>query len=265
MKISKFIFIAAMVLFIASCVNDEGGLNVVNSESFNEVQITFDKSVTDRLLLDSLMEEEAKVQEENSRSEKLNELIEEASKFKTNPKDSSWRTFLTKWDDFSENSLTNETQNAKILIQEWTELNINLLKLSEEVRFGDAIEKILYNSPNPVLSDKMLKSVIYTHVFDKIFINILASSSMNYKHTTGGTVTLIQQTNIPEGHEMTLKCELEDTRYMDVYIRIPAWAVNPTVTHGNVKYVPHPGEYCEISRKWKDGDEITVRLINPTP
>jgi DUF1680 family protein len=49
---------------------------------------------------------------------------------------------------------------------------------------------------------------------------------------------------------------------MDVFIRIPSWAVNPTVTHGNVKYVAHPGEYCEVYRKWNNGDQIKVELKN---
>jgi DUF1680 family protein len=61
---------------------------------------------------------------------------------------------------------------------------------------------------------------------------------------------------------MTLTCETNDARYLDVYIRIPEWAVNPTVAHGNVKYVAHPGEYCQISRKWKDKDEFFIILKN---
>jgi DUF1680 family protein len=61
---------------------------------------------------------------------------------------------------------------------------------------------------------------------------------------------------------MTLKCESNDVRYLDVFIRIPEWAINPTVSYGNVKYVAHSGEYCQVSRKWHDGDEFRIVLKN---
>ncbi len=147
-------------------------------------------------------------------------------------------------------------------IQKWAELNVALVKLSGEVRFGDAIEKMIHGPENRFISERLLKSVIYTHVDDQIFINIIGSSSMDYQHTTGGNVRLIQGTNYPGNDVMTLKTECSDLRYMDIFIRIPSWAVNPTVTHGNVKYVAQPGEYCQISKKWKAGVEIRVVLKN---
>ena len=83
-----------------------------------------------------------------------------------------------------------------------------------------------------------------------------------HHHTTGGTVKLTQRTDFPRSNIVTLTCETNDARYLDVFIRIPEWAVNPTVAHGNVKYVAHPGEYCQISRKWKDKDEFYIILKN---
>jgi len=144
----------------------------------------------------------------------------------------------------------------------WAELNIMLLKLSGEVRFGDVIENLLYKEEMPVLTEKQLKSIIYTHIDDQIFINVLGGSSFDYQHTTGGNVRLTQTTRYPLGSEIILSCEVGDVRYMDVFIRIPEWAVNPTVTHGNVKYVARPGEYCEIYRKWRNGDEFSIKLKN---
>jgi hypothetical protein len=187
--------------------------------------------------------------------------------------DSAWISLSASWEDFRKNhigpdglpvfqadSLTDS--QSKSISGKWAELNVSLLKLSGEVQFGDALEKMLYKSKVPVLSDKILKSVIYTYIDDQIFVNLIGSSNVNHHHTTGGTIKLIQKTDYPESNEITLKCECNDVRYLDLFIRIPAWAVNPTVTHGNVKYVPHPGEYCQISRKFNDGDEIQVRLKN---
>jgi len=137
-----------------------------------------------------------------------------------------------------------------------------MLQFSGEAQLGDAIEQSLYNSGTPVLTDKFLKSIVFTHIYDQIFVNLLASATVEHYHTTGGTIKLILETKYPESNEMTLTCKCDDVRYLDVFIRIPSWAVNPTVQHGNVKYVCHPGEYCQISRKWNDGDEIQVLLRN---
>lgn len=262
MRLTKFFGIATLVLVVISCSDDKPGLHILNTQSFNEVQISLNENLSSQLNQDTVQENQITVSENSESSAKLEQLLAEASEIKKNPNDSSWARFTEKWEDFRKSILTDSVQKDKLLMQKWTELNIGLLKFSGEIRFGDAIEHTFYNSPIPVLSELNLKSIIYTHVFDQIFVNILGSSSMNYAHTTGGRVKLIQETNFPEGHEMTLKCELEDTRFLEVFIRIPSWAVNPTVTHGNVKYVPHPGEYCEISRKWKNGDEISVRLMN---
>ena len=262
MRVFSVVFIVTMALGIISCSNERIGLTVVNSQSFNGMQISLAESLQNRLNRDSVPAEFLATPEENEISKLLDALVSEASGYKTNPKDTSWNTFVKKWEDFRSNSLPAPNLSNKQLIGKWAELNVMLLKLSGDARFGDVIEKLVYNSPVPVISEQVLKSVVYTHVFDKIYINVLCSSGMNYQHTTGGTVKLTQETNLPDGHEMLLRCEVDDTRYMDVYIRIPEWAVNPTVTHGNVKYVPHPGEYCEISRKWKDGDEISVSLMN---
>ncbi|MFY9151002.1 MAG: hypothetical protein WAO52_03235 [Prolixibacteraceae bacterium] len=265
MRRTKFLVFTALVIAVFSCSNDKPGLNILNSKSFNGIQISMNEKLSSRLDRDTLTETQSTLPEGNDALIKLEELIATASEIKTTPNDSSWNKFSAKWEDFRNNKLSGTVLQNKLLMQKWTGLNVDLLKFSGEIRFGDAIENTLYTSPVPIITESGLKSVIYTHVFDKIFVNILGASSMNYQHTTGGTVKLIQETDFPERHEMTLRCELEDIRYMEVYIRIPSWAVNPTVTHGNVKYVPHPGEYCEISRKWKDGDEISVRLINPAP
>lgn len=274
MKFTHLIAIAGIALFLQACGNDMNRLNVVDSESFSEKEITLDDRITRHLLADSLLPEpEIVLLEPNSFLKNLNEMISLSENIRKNQSDSSWIALSASWRDFRKNNVRPDgmpviqsstlPDSATIMsLLKWAELNINLLKFSGEVRFGDALEKLLYESKVAVLTKKILKSVIYTHIDDQIFINIIGSSSMNYQHTTGGIVKLIQETDYPAGNEMTLKCECGDIRFMDVFIRIPSWAINPTVTHGNVKYVARPGEYCEISRKWQNGDEIRVVLMN---
>ena len=260
MKIVRIAAIIGIVLFLFSCRNQGIGLTVINSQSFPEQNIIIAQPVNRHLLPDSLVSTPV----ENPTSAKLGKLISLAEKLQKNQSDSLWNSFSAGWYDFAKDGLAMLAADSTKFADAgmWAELNIELLKLSGEVRFGDAIEDLLYKYESPVLSRKQLKSIIYTHIDDQIFINVIAPSSFNYQHTTGGEVRLIQNTDYPLSNEMTLTCETADVRYMDVYIRIPSWAVNPTVTHGNVKYVAHPGEYCEVYRKWNNGDEINVRLKN---
>lgn len=264
MKLLRIFAIIGNLLFLFSCGSPRNGMNVINSVSFPGKNITLDNSVTQRLLTDSV----ANISGQNPLSAKLDEMISLAERLRENQSDSLWNALSASWYDFGKADLsilsTDSMANSEMstIAGRWAELNIQLLKLSGEVRFGDAIEDLLYKFPRLVLTESQLKSIIYTHIDDQIFINVIGSSSFDYQHTTGGNVRLIEQTDYPLGNEMILTCEVADVRYMDVFIRIPWWAVNPTVTHGNVKYVAHPGEYCEIYRKWNNGDEIQVRLKN---
>lgn len=264
MKIKRLSAIIGIAFILFSCGSSENGLNVINSGSFSETNITLDGAVRQRLLSDSVVD----ISGQNPLSIKFDQMISGAEKLRKNQSDSLWNAVSASWYDFGKNGLSilsadsMSNSAAYAIAGKWADLNIQLLKLSGEVRFGDVLEDLLYKFPMLVLTESQLKSIIYTHIDDQIFINLIGSSSVNHYHTTGGTVKLIQETDYPAGTEMTLKCESDDIRFLDVFIRIPSWAVNPTVTHGNVKYVARPGEYCEIYRKWRNGDEIKVVLKN---
>ena len=260
MKPTRIFAIIGFVVLLFSCGSKDYGLNVINSQSFPDQNILLDQSLNQHLLSDSVSIRST----QNPVSAKLDKLISLAVSLQKNQSDSLWNLVSAGWYDLGKDGLLamKADSNQTLVAGKWADLNVVLLKLSGEVRFGDAIEDLLYKYPAAVLNEKQLKSIIYTHVDDQIFINVIGSSSFDYQHTTGGNVRLIQQTDYPLGNEMILTCEVADVRYMDVFIRIPSWAVNPTVTHGNVKYVAHPGEYCEIYRKWNNGDEIQVSLKN---
>jgi len=261
------------VSLISACNDDGNLLNVVNSMAFPEKQIVIEDQVKQRLSIDST--EILNVY--NPFQDKLNAMFTRIDDLKKNRSDSLWLVLLANWNDFRLNHIGNDglpifqanelidsTGNSETIAvaRMWAELNSRLLKFSGEVRFGDALEKLIYESKGRVIDEKLLKSVVYTHIDDQIFINIIGSSSITHYHTTGGIIKLIQETDFPLSNEVTIKCESDDSRFIDLFIRIPSWAVNPTVTHGNVKYVAHPGEYCEIARKWNGGDEFNINLKN---
>lgn len=279
MKFTQLLASILMVLIFSSCLQDSNSLSAINSESFHEKQIQLHLPQTVTLIADSLLSNEPSSlsQNQNLVLKELDEMLPMTEQIRQTPSDSLWHQLTRKWTKFnaryfgtgrnvySKSETPADSSKGKLFplaALKWAQLNVDLVKLSGEVRFGDALEILLYGKNEFVFPEKLLKSVIFSHVFDQIYINIIGSSTMDYTHTTGGNVRLIQQTNYPQGNEMILTCEVNDLRYMDVFIRIPSWAVNPTVTHGNVKYVARPGEYTEISKKWEKGDEIRVVLKN---
>jgi hypothetical protein len=279
MRRIQLIAIIGLILIFSSCGKDLNSLSVINSESFPEKQINLHFQPNQQSGGDSLVNtnQSSLSNDQQLVLEQIDEMILRTDQIRKSESDSAWNTLVRKWSEFNTNifgadktpfetiNSLSDSWNNKVFpeaIRKWAELNVDLVKLSEDVKFGDALERMVYSPNHVFISEKLIKSVVYTHCFDQVFVNIIGSSSMDYTHTTGGNVRIIQETNYPEGNEMVLKSECNDLRYMDLFIRIPSWAVNPTVTHGNVKYVALPGEYCQISRKWKTGDEIRVILKN---
>jgi len=197
--------IAVMIIIFTSCGINPNRLNRIDSKSLSEKQITLDGQIGKYLLTDSLRtESEKKHPESGEINAKLDEMLVLEGQVRKSESDILWTSLTSKWESFRNN--TSGIEGKPEVIGKWAELNVRLLKFSGEIRFADVLEKLLYESKSPVLSEKLLKSVIYTRIYDQVFVNIIGSSSISYQHTTGGTVKLIQQTDYPEGNEMILKC-----------------------------------------------------------
>lgn len=272
MKFTHALLWLSLIIVFANCKKDPGNLSVTGSTSFHPQQVELHFRVPSPAIPDSVLNIDT-LQQLGAIDGELNELYVLKERVMQSPDDQLWRELKQKWNDFRGKYMDDyslpiaEGQSFKSQLSaetahRWALLNIDLLKFSGEVPFGDALEILLYGNSKFRLSDSLLKSVIYTHVYDDIYINILGSSTMEYQHTTGGAVKIIQETNYPRGMDMILKIETGDVRMLNLFIRIPSWAVNPKIQFGNVKYVAHPGEYSELSKKWKRGDEITVSFKN---
>jgi hypothetical protein len=260
MKLTQLLAFSGFLLFMVACGTPKAGLQIIESKSFNVKQVSLGQSFVNKYL----SEQDDSIPLPDFKNKNLAELVSLTEILKKTKSDSSWFLLKRKWQEFNQvavSSLVDTSVNSNAGFQKWAELNIDLLKLTGEVQFADALDKQIFQS-KPFLTAHFLKSIIYTHKYDQIYVNLFVSSTLIHYHTTGGTIRLIQETDFPNSNEITLKCETDDVRYLDVFIRIPEWAVNPKVTHGNVKYVAHPGEYCQISRKWNDGDVIQILLKN---
>lgn len=189
--------------------------------------------------------------------EELQKLLEQTKSTGTDLDDTEigerWENLNTEITNTFE-SLTTQDLNA------WVALNDSLLKYTQQVRFADALERVVYNPVNDVLETDQVKSFYFTRLYDRIYFNVFGSSSLHYEHTTGGVVRIVQDTDYPFDGRVSIKLELQDKRYLDLFIRIPEWANRASVTVKGVKYNVVSGQYTEIAKKWKNGDEVEIIL-----
>jgi hypothetical protein len=153
-------------------------------------------------------------------------------------------------------------------VTSWISVTGFLLEITENTKYAEELERIAYQN-NSSFSESEIKEIenqlipfIFTKNVDHIHVNLFANATIKYNHTLNGAVEITQETNILDSAKIQIKFKMEIKRYIELYIRIPEWAEGATVTEKGVKYVTHPGEYCQITRKWGEGD--VVEIILPT-
>lgn len=155
--------------------------------------------------------------------------------------------------------------NLKSTIQ-WIEISGFLLELSGDAIYAGELEKTVMNSPS-LFSKSECKEIenqvvpwIFTKNVDHIHVNLIANATVKYEHTLKGAVEITQESNFPKTGEIQIKFKMGEKRYIEFFVRIPDWANGATVTEKGVKYVATPGSYCQIVRKWSDGNFVEVNL-----
>jgi DUF1680 family protein len=179
----------------------------------------------------------------------------------------------------------------------WIKLSQQLLRLTGDTRYADAIEQTFYNallaSMNPDGSDwakytplagqrlagteqcgmglncctasgpRGLFTFPLTTVMSGkkgIQINFFASGS--YGVTTPGKqkVKVIQETDYPETGKIRIILQLEKPENMQVSVRIPVWSAESTLLVNGVPVPVEAGKAAEIQRLWKTADQIELSL-----
>ncbi len=172
-----------------------------------------------------------------------------------------------------------------------------LLQATRDARYGDSMERVLYNT---VLGAKRIQadgSAFYYsdynfqgHKFyhpDKwpccsgtlpqiaadyrisaylqdsggVYVNLYAPSTVTWR-SGGAQYTLRQTTEYPYDSEIQLDLTASHSGAFSIFLRIPEWAGGAAVTvsgrRGSEKLTP--GTFAEIRREWKSGDRIELRL-----
>ena len=179
-----------------------------------------------------------------------------------------------------------------------TKLARYLLRFTADARYGDGLERVMYNgvlavkppdsegnSPYyssynpgatkvfypakwPCCSGTLVQGVAdyvrnaYFQAPDAIYVNLFTPSRVQWS-IAGRRVTLVQQTDYPAGEEVKLIVDADTPGAFAVMIRIPGWLRAEPEIHVNGRRAATPatpGTFATLRRTWKRGDRIELRL-----
>lgn len=173
-----------------------------------------------------------------------------------------------------------------------------LLRVTADARYGDGIERVLYNTvlgakdPSgdghffyysdyhsaakkeyhrdkwPCCAGTLPQAVAdylistYFHGPDGIYVNLFVPSEVRWRFQDA-PVKLVQKTSYPEAESTDLRLELPAPMEFTVYVRIPGWLRSPAeiTVNGKAASVPaQPRTFAAIRRRWQNNDTIQVKL-----
>ncbi|MGA2888570.1 MAG: beta-L-arabinofuranosidase domain-containing protein [Terracidiphilus sp.] len=178
-----------------------------------------------------------------------------------------------------------------------------LLRVTRDSRYGDSMERVLYNT---ILGAKPLKedgtsfyysdynnrfankgyykdkwpccsgafpqltadygisSYFYDH--DGIYVNLYTPSHATWSYRDV-RVTLTQRTNYPYDLSSQIDVSTDKPRVFSIYLRIPSWVGSKTMVAVNGRRVSTdliPGQFARLDGTWKIGDRIEVEFDSIT-
>ncbi len=178
-----------------------------------------------------------------------------------------------------------------------------LLRVTRDSRYGDSMERVLYNT---ILGAKPLKEdgssfyysdynnrfakkgyhrdkwpccsgtfpqitadygiSSYFHDASALYVNLYVPSRATW--TRGGErITLTQRTDYPHRPESQIEVNVDTANAFTIFLRIPAWAAPGTAIAVNGKRIladPEPGRFARLDRTWANGDRIEIEFNMPT-
>jgi hypothetical protein len=108
-------------------------------------------------------------------------------------------------------------------------------------------------------STKLQNSIYFKSKDNKaLYVNLYIPSTVEWKERQ---VTVKQATNFPK--EDHTRLTIQGSGKFDLNVRVPGWATRGffvTINGAEQKFRAIPGSYLKISRRWKDGDIIELKM-----
>jgi uncharacterized protein len=171
-----------------------------------------------------------------------------------------------------------------------------LLRMTGDSRYGDHLERVIYNtvlgvkqadsdgdypyystySPNatkvwyprrwPCCSGTLVQTVadyvlgIYLRADDGIAVNMYTPSEL-HTEINGSNLRLTQATDYPAGETVSLRVQVSKPEVWTLRLRIPAWIAQPAQIRVNgTSSSAAPGGFATLRRRWKTGDTVELTL-----
>lgn len=180
----------------------------------------------------------------------------------------------------------------------WIKLSQQLLRLTGETKYADAIEQAFYNALlgamypdgadwgkySPLSGQRMEGSEqcgmglnccgasgprgLFTFPLTALMgmdngmqVNFYASGTYSLQTPGKQMAKLIQETDYPVTGKINIKIELPKSEEMAIRLRVPQWSKQTAVSvNGEILTSAAPGQYADIRRKWSTGDLISMEL-----
>jgi hypothetical protein len=212
------------------------------------------------------------------------------------------RLYLTgsasQWEHFQADHVLRNDAEAHIcetcVTVTWIQFNLELLRLTGESKFGDELERSMYNhlaaAQHPRGDDWCYYTALedrkpydkgitcchssgprglalapqtaylrgYVEGHDAMLVSTLETSSATMQ-LNGQTVKVEQQSEFPRYGRSVLKLHVARPATFAIQVRVPAWADPMEIKAGDFPVQSHAGHWATIpARTWKDGDQIKL-------
>jgi DUF1680 family protein len=173
-----------------------------------------------------------------------------------------------------------------------------LMEFTGEARYGDWIERLLYNGIGAALpmgpggqtfyysdcrasvgmkvyfwttftccSGTYIQDVaayhdlIYFQDGSGLYVNLYLPSEIAWKHPEG-EITVVQETDYPEAETVTLRIDAARAIKFPLRFRVPGWAtgVAASINGTGLSLDCKPGTWASIERVWAPGDRVEIRI-----
>jgi hypothetical protein len=176
----------------------------------------------------------------------------------------------------------------------WLQLNWRLLRLTGEARFGQEIERTVYNhllaaqdprngnisyytswvgpkeSTNAILccvssgprGISLIPQLVWGLEEGALVVNLYTPGRADFQ-MGGVTVEVVAETAFPADGRVRLTLRAERATYFTVRLRVPEWAQAFEVTAGERKLAGTPGRMLDVSRTWEGASVLDIRMDVP--
>lgn len=179
----------------------------------------------------------------------------------------------------------------------WIKLSQQLLRLTGEPKYADAIEQTYYNALlgsmnfngsdwakyTPLSGQRLEGSEqcnmglnccvasgprgLFTFPLTAVMsarggvqVNFFADGTYGFQTSGKQNLKIVQKTNYPESGKIQLTVLLDKPEELLISVRIPEWSANSSLEVNGEKVVARAGQLASINRLWKSGDSIELNL-----